>query len=119
LAVERTSPRIRKGFASMKQRTLILRALTLVIMTFGVASTAHADLLPWGYDWAAAPSGVTAGTGTITLSNETFHTAVGPSQIVATNLKEFSSAPPLTPDVFGPADGKYTLTLTLKDLTSG
>lgn len=103
----------------MKQRTLILRALALTFLTLAVAGTARADLLPWGYDWTATPADVTAGSGKITLSNETFKTAVGDSQVVATNLKEFSTADPLSPDVFGPTDGNYTLTLSLKDLDTG
>jgi hypothetical protein len=105
----------------MKLRTLIMRALTVALLTF-TAGSARADLVPWGYDWSAAPAGgVTAGTGKITLSNESFHVAVGDSQTVATNLQVFSTANPLVGqyDTFGLHDGGYTLTLFLKDLTSG
>jgi hypothetical protein len=102
----------------MKQRTSLMRALTLLVLTMG-AGSARADLVPWAYDWSASPANVTAGSGHVALSNESTHTAVGTSQTVTTNLKEFSEADPLHPDKFGPNDGKYTLTLNLKDLTSG
>jgi MYXO-CTERM domain-containing protein len=104
----------------MKKRTQLGRALALLLL-LSVAGSARADLISWGYDWSASPTNVTAGSGSVKLSNETFHVAVGNSQVVATNLQEFSTADPLQGqfDVFGPNDGKYTLTLNLKDLASG
>lgn len=101
----------------MKKRTLVLRILALALVLLG-ASNAHAGLISWGYDWSASPSFVTAGTGKITLSNESFHTAVGNSDIVATNLKVISTADPLSPDVFTAVDGNYSLTLKITDIDS-
>jgi hypothetical protein len=105
----------------MKKRTHLWRALALLLL-LSSASGARAELISWSYDWSASPvSGVTAGSGKITLSNEPSHVAVDNSQVVATNLKVFSEADPLKGqyDVFGVNDGKYTLTLNLKDIQSG
>src|SRR5262245_33493041 len=108
----------RKDLAAMKR---VLASITLALaLVLSAAGGVRADMVTsWGYDWAASPSDVTAGSGKINMSNEPFHTAVGDSVIVATNLKEFSKADPASPDMFGPMDGKYKLTLTLKDIDSG
>ena len=84
------------------------------------ASEAHADLIPWSYSWSNSPSQIladTPGTGTISLSNEKSGTAIGDSDIVATNLKTASTASTATPDVF--TAKSYALTLTLTDQVSG
>src|SRR5262245_37078284 len=115
----RTPPRTvhtmeRKDHAAMK-RAFAWVTLALALM-LSASAGARADMVtPWGYDWAASPSDVKAGSGKINLSNETFHTAIGSSLLVATALKVFSDADPASPDMFGPTDGKYKLTLTLKD----
>lgn len=81
---------------------------------------AHADLIPWAYSWSRSPTDILAnapGTGYIALTDEKQGTAVGSSDIVATNLKTVSTATAANPDVF--TAKSYALTLTLTDLTSG
>ena len=81
---------------------------------------AHADLIPWAYNWSRSPADIHAdspGTGYIALSDESQHSAIGNSDIVATNLKTFSTATVANPDIF--TAKSYAVTLTLTDLTSG
>src|SRR5207237_7104607 len=85
------------------------------------AGPARAGLVEWSYDWQRAPVSIPAdppGTGGVSLTNETKKDAAGASDIVATNLRVFSSAPSDTPDVFS-VNGGYPLTLTLTDKASG
>jgi hypothetical protein len=80
---------------------------------------AQADPVGWDYSWSpgslvvAADSGGTGGV-SMTLQNQTH--ADGPSDVIATNLRTFSSAPRTTPDSI--AHGDYTLTMTLTDSAS-
>ena len=79
----------------------------------------HADPIAWAYNWSRSPAEVHAdapGTGKITLSDESQHTAFGDSDIVATNLKSFSTATNANPDIF--TAKPYSVTLTLTDLAS-
>jgi hypothetical protein len=101
----------------MKKIRLLFAMSLLAILPS--ATTAKAALIPWGYDWTATPSFVTAGTGKVTLTNETPQFAVGESIVVATALKAISTANPLTPDTFGAGDGNYSLTIKLTDSDSG
>jgi len=81
---------------------------------------ARADLIPWAYNWSRSPDKIGAdspGTGYITLTDESLKTAVGSSDIVATNIHVFSTASPNTPDRF--TAKPYTLSLYLLDQTSG
>src|SRR5204862_3058902 len=75
-------------------RSLIMRVspLTLagVALTFLLVGhqTARADFIPWNYNWSRSPSEIHAdapGTGHIALTDESLKTAVGSSDIVATN----------------------------------
>jgi hypothetical protein len=81
---------------------------------------ARAEQISWGFDWDRSPVAVRAGTGGVAFTNEPNGFATGNSDVVATNLKVFSSATSANADVFGPTGGKYslTLTLTLTDLES-
>jgi hypothetical protein len=79
----------------------------------------NADLIPWAYSWSGSPTDILAnapGTGYITLTDEKVNTAIGNSDIVATNLKTVSTATAANPDVF--TAKSYALTLTLTDLNS-
>jgi hypothetical protein len=83
-------------------------------------STARADFVPWTYNFGRDPIVVTAtnsalgkGTGGLTLTDEQTHHADGSSDIVATNIRAFSSAPRATPDRV--TNGAYTLSLFLQD----
>jgi hypothetical protein len=77
---------------------------------------AQASLVQWSYDWNRSPAVVLAGTGGVTLTNEPGASAAGPSDVVATNLKVFSSANPASPDHLSPTP--YTLSLALTDTAS-
>jgi hypothetical protein len=90
-------------------------ALALLLLS---SPSAHAGLISWTYDWNAGPSAVTAGGGSISMSNETSHIAFGNSNVVATNLKVFSTADPKTPDTFTAGGGHYSLALDLADNAS-
>ncbi len=98
-------------------RTLRLCLLAALCVLLG-STAISASPIQWGYDWSASPAFVTAGTGKVTLSSEPYKTAAGNSHVVATQLKVYSTAPPASPDTFGPADGFYSLTINLKDISS-
>lgn len=95
-----------------------LYALAVTFLFLGT-STARADLIPWAFDWTATPPAVLGGGGSVSLTNESYHTAVGTSNVVATQLKVNSTANPATPDMFGVLDGAYALTIKIYDLDSG
>jgi hypothetical protein len=84
------------------------------------SSSARADLVAWSYNWTPSVSAVladnAAGGGKITLTNEPAGSAVGDSDIVATNLKSVSTASPNAPDTF--TNKTYSLALTLTDIAS-
>lgn len=82
--------------------------------------TCRADLIPWMYNWSRSPSVINAdapGTGYITLTDETLKSAVGDSDVVATNLRTYSTATAGSPDVF--TAKAYSLSLYLYDSASG
>ncbi|MFO0841642.1 MAG: PEP-CTERM sorting domain-containing protein [Gemmataceae bacterium] len=95
---------------------------TLLWVTFVLLlplAEARADLIPWMYNWSRSPERITAdapGTGYITLTDESSKRAVGDSNIVATNLKTYSTATVDSKDVF--TNKSYGLTLTLTDVAS-
>jgi hypothetical protein len=91
-------------------------ALVLILATAG---SARAELIHWMYNWSRSPAVINAdspGTGYITLTDETTKTAVGDSNIVATNLKTYSTATVDNPDKF--TAKPYTLSLQLTDVGS-
>jgi hypothetical protein len=95
--------------------TLCGAALALLLTNF----SAHAELIPWLYSWSSSPSVLHAngpGTSYVTLTDEPLKLAVGDSDIVATNLRTFSTAPSDNPDHFTHAG--YTLSLYLYDPAS-
>lgn len=88
-----------------------------VVLLLGPLPGVRADLIPWMYNWSRTPTEVHAdapGTGYITLTDEANRLAAGDSDIVATNLKTFSTATNANKDVF--TARPYKLTLTLTDL---
>jgi hypothetical protein len=92
----------------------------LVATLLAPAPDARADLIPWMYNWSRSPSIINAdapGTGYVALTDEPLKRAVGDSDIVATNLRTYSTAGPLTPDVF--TAKPFTLSLYLLDVQSG
>jgi len=102
----------------MRLFTALLSAA--LVWLFAPTSVARAEFIPWKYNWTRNPSVISAdapGTGLISLTDETLHSASGDSDVVATNLKVFSTAPPSSPDTY--TNKAYTLTLFLLDTTSG
>jgi len=84
------------------------------------ASPARASFVPWTYNWGRSPIAVQAdapGTGGISMTDESTLQASGSSDIVATNLRTFSSATRTSPDKF--TNKTYSLNLFLKDNDSG
>jgi hypothetical protein len=93
-----------------------LASLVLLVSPF----LARADFVPWTYNFGRSPVAVPAnvgGTGGLTLTDEQTHQADGTSDIVATNIRAFSSALRNQPDTF--SNSPYTLSLFLKDNASG
>jgi hypothetical protein len=102
----------------LKRSTSTLFGWTLACL-LGAGTAARADLISWSYNWTPSSPAIFAdspGTGKITLTNEPLASAVGTSDIVATNLKVFSTANPATPDTF--TNAAYSLTLLLTDTAS-
>jgi hypothetical protein len=81
---------------------------------------ARAEPISWDFSWEPSSLVIAAdggGTGGVSLTLQPPVGAQGNSDIVATNLRTFSSAPVTTPDSI--AQGNYGLTLTLTDTESG
>jgi hypothetical protein len=93
-------------------------ALALIL---AMAPAARADWIAWTYSWSNSPQTILAdvpsGGGKITLTNEPTLSAVGDTDIVATNIHTYSTASPGSPDKF--TNKAYTLTLNLTDSASG
>jgi hypothetical protein len=103
----------------MKRSSYSLGGLALALL-FAVPTAGRADLIAWSYNWSRSPSEIHAdapGTGYITLTDESMKNAVGNSDIVATNLKTYSSATIANKDLF--TAKPYSLTLNLQDVESG
>src|SRR5262245_39543861 len=99
------------------RRLVFLGPLALVWL---LPASAQAEFIPWKYNWSRSPATINAdapGTGFITLTDEKVTTAAGDTDVVATNLKIFSTAPPGTPDVF--TAKAYALTVSILDQESG
>jgi hypothetical protein len=103
----------------MTRSPLTPGSLALALL-FVLAPAARADFIPWMYNWSRSPSELHAdapGTGYIALTDESLKGAVGDSDIVATNMRTFSTATPQNPDHF--THKAYTLSLFLLDSESG
>jgi hypothetical protein len=80
------------------------------------AARAPAAEVHWSYNWTPSTLALPAdapGTGGLSLTNEPANNASGNSDIVATNLRTFSSAPSTAPDHF--TNASYSLTLSVTD----
>jgi hypothetical protein len=102
------------------KRFLHLFASSAVVLL--AAASVRADVVPWTYSWQRDPISIAAdggGTGGVSLTSEALpKQAAGNSDIVATNLRIFSSATAAVPDKLQ-NNGAYVLSLTLTDSTSG
>jgi hypothetical protein len=93
-------------------------ALALVLLA---GACARADNIPpdqiqWTYNFSpSAPAVLADGNSSagVTFTNEPTKAATGSSDVVATNLRVFSSALASSPDKITGSNGNYTLTLTL------
>jgi hypothetical protein len=97
----------------------VTRCGVALVLFFLLTSTARAEFIHWMYTWSRNPTQINAdapGTGYITLTGESLRSAVGDSDIVATNLRVYSTAPPDNPDIF--TAKPYTLSLFLYDTDS-
>jgi PEP-CTERM motif len=94
--------------------------IALLALLAGAAAV-RADPIQWSYNWSSSPGIVysdNSQTSYITLtSGQILQSAAGDSDIVATNLRTFSNAPPATPATF--TAKVYTLNLLLQDQQSG
>lgn len=102
-----------------KPSAITLGSLALALL-LSSPSAARADIIPWMYNWSRSPNEILAdapGTGKIALTDESLKGAVGDSDIVATNMRTFSTATPTNPDKF--TDKAYALNLFLLDIDSG
>jgi hypothetical protein len=95
------------------------RAVALVLL-LAVTPAIRADWIPWTYSWSNSPQTILADGGSggkITLTDEPTLPAVGNTDIVATNIRTYSTAASGSPDKF--TNKAYTLQLTLTDSASG
>ena len=104
----------------MKRSTFLFTSAVALLISMG--GSLRADFISWTYSWQRDPISVAAdspGTGGVSLTSEALpKNAVGSSDIVATNLRIFSSASADAPDQLV-TGGAYTLSLTLTDDASG
>jgi hypothetical protein len=96
----------------------LVRVYAPLLFLLAAGTQARAGNIDWTYNWDRSPAAVLAGTGGVSFTNEPTKAATNSSDIVATNLKVFSTASPTSPDQIGTGGG-YTLTLTLTDTASG
>jgi hypothetical protein len=91
--------------------------LLLTTLAFFVSPlVSRADFVSWTYNFGRSPVAVPSdngGTGGLSLTDESTHHADGTSDIVATNIRAFSSATRSNPDRF--TNSPYTLSLFLQD----
>jgi hypothetical protein len=107
------------------KRFLIAHASALTLLLLAGAS-AHATLLTpdnvtWTYNFSpGAPAVLADGNPSagVTFTNEPTKAATGNSDVVATNLRVFSTAPATSPDVLV-SNGAYKFTLTLTNTSEG
>jgi hypothetical protein len=107
-----------KGATRMK--VALLAFVTALLLSLTTAAEARADLIYWSYSWTNSPNTIeadTPGTGSVSLTNESTHTAEGNSNIVATDLRTSSNAPDSNPAMF--TNKGYSLVLSLTDNASG
>lgn len=98
------------------KRFLALFAAAIALVLTATAQS-QADPFSYTYDWSATPIAIAAGTGGITLTNESSVTSTIETDTAASNVTVFSAAPTSSPDVVPtPASGSnYALSVVLTD----
>jgi hypothetical protein len=100
------------------KRSLPLFASALL---FFAGTSVRADPIAWTYNWTPSVNSLPAdspGTGGVSFTNEPTKGAINNSDIVVTNIKDFSTATSANPDKLA-TGGAYTFTLVLTDSASG
>jgi hypothetical protein len=100
------------------QRSLILGVGAVAVLLFG-RTAVRADNVPWSYNWTPSATALQAdapGSGQIILTSEPGGLVQGSSDVVATNIRTFSSADASNPDHF--TNASYSLVMTLVDKNS-
>lgn len=108
------------------KRLLIAHLVALAMMlSFGAGARATSippDDVAWTYNFSPGAPAVLAdgnpGAG-VTFTNEPTKNAIGSSDIVATNLRVFSTALANSPDKISGANGNYSLALVLSTAAGG
>jgi hypothetical protein len=90
-----------------------------LLLALALPAPARGEPIRWGYDWAAFPGEVPAGSSKVAFADEPHRTAAGGTRLVAAGLTAFSTADAGRPDTFGPTQGHYALVLAVQDLASG
>lgn len=106
-------------------KRMLLAALAAVAFSLYGAAPAHALPAPqdvnWTYNWSPGAPSVFAdsnpGAG-VSFTNEPTGSATGDSDIVATNMRVFSTSLAASPDILS-ANGNYSLTLQLATTAGG
>jgi hypothetical protein len=98
--------------------TAHLTALALVLLAGAAAQAGPIppDQIQWTYNFSPGAPAVYSDGGTsagVTFTNEPTKAATGSSDVVATNLRVFSTALATSPDSITGANGNYKLTLQL------
>jgi uncharacterized iron-regulated membrane protein len=97
-------------------------ALLLAGETGAWAGPMSPSQVQWTYNFSPGAPALTAdnnpGAG-VTFTNEATHFATGSSDVVATNLRVFSSATAGSPDSITGSNGNYSLTLQLSEAENG
>jgi hypothetical protein len=101
------------------KRLLTAQVAALALVLFGGTGVQAASLPPdnvqWTYNFSPGAAAVTADANPsagVSFTNEPTKAAVGSSDVVATNLRGFSTATSAAPDVMS-SSGAYTLNLQL------
>jgi hypothetical protein len=103
------------------KRLLTATALLIAYATNANASPIPPDSVSWNYDWKPGTPAVTADgnpSAGVTFTDQATKAATGSSDIVATNLRVFSTATAGAPDALV-SNGAYSLTLKLSTNPDG
>ena len=100
---------------------LLASALLFFAGTGARADQSAPGPIAWTYNFTPSVNSVAAdppGSGGVSFTNEPTKSAINNSDVVVTNLKDFSTAPSSNPDKLS-TGGAYSVTLVLTDSASG